>query len=459
MRKTLFPVVFCIFALIFLCVIKVEGVLPQVSAGNITVDGNPEDWPGTSPPEENVGVWSEGVFIWKDGENDDDGAGNLRGGYTYPNLPAFYTYPGRGGVGGEADIREFRFTYDEENLYFMLIMGSMKTKDSLAVIIAIDTDGREGSGTDWLPFYVDMTLPPSHRFELAIGYISGQLTIVKPYLDYFRGEDLGGVVAVNPSKKCIEIAVPISLLGAPYGAWHFFVAAGCGYPIDDESGFGGASSNPDGFYDFCEILETTDEQLGVWTDHPGGGLKDGEPDPWSGWEDPDIFDLCFNGTREEQKSFLSGCSVKPSKWVEISSKAILHIVFPSPKLRIRSISMNTNETIEGKTIYIYVTLEYPNGSLCKEANITSTIRNAILIFTNLMNGTYMCHLDTSGLAGYFSSRIYLATIIAECEGYEPALTYITFKVDPSPLSILTPFILITVLIIVILSVSRILASR
>ena len=436
--------------------IEVEG---ENSNNRITVDGDPADWPGSPPSEVNTGCWSEGVFIWRDEENDDTGAAGLKGGYVYPDLPDYYSYPGLSGVGGEADIREFRLTYDDENLYFMFILGSIKRKESLALIVAVDRDGKVGSGTDWLPFYIDMTLPPAHRFEFAVGYVGGQLTIVKPYLDYFQGEELNAKVSVDTSKRCIEISIPLRITGNPYGTWHLFVASGCGYPVDDESGYGGPGSDPDGFYDFCEILETTDEQLGIWTDHPGGGLKNGEPQSWSGWEDPDIFDLCFNGTRKEQEEFLSGCSVDPSTWVKISSDAILSLVFPSPALRIRFLYMNTNHTIEGGIISIYVTVEYPNGSLCPMANVSGTIRNAMVKFINLMNGTYVCHINTSGLAGYFSSREYLMVIMVEGEGYEPALTYVTFKVDPSFSSMVAPSILVLILVIAVTWTLKILISE
>ncbi|RLI37345.1 hypothetical protein DRO55_01585 [Candidatus Bathyarchaeota archaeon] len=93
------------------------------------------------------------------------------------------------------------------------------------------------------------------------------------------------------------------------------------------------------------------------------------------------------------------------------------------------------------------------------ANVSGTIRNAMVKFINLMNGTYVCHINTSGLAGYFSSREYLMVIMVEGEGYEPALTYVTFKVDPSFSSMVAPSILVLILVIAVTWTLKILISE
>src|SRR3989338_7743170 len=74
---------------------------------SIAVDKNLKDWVGTAPEEENSATINNGEYIWKDAKGDDTGNGH----YTYPTHKALT----KGG-----DLREFRVTWDDDNLYLMI---------------------------------------------------------------------------------------------------------------------------------------------------------------------------------------------------------------------------------------------------------------------------------------------------------------------------------------------------
>ena len=74
---------------------------------SIKVDGATNDWTGIAPSEPNTWTINNGEYIWKDAAGDDTGNGH-------------YTYPLNKALKGGCDLREFRLTCDDNDLYFLI---------------------------------------------------------------------------------------------------------------------------------------------------------------------------------------------------------------------------------------------------------------------------------------------------------------------------------------------------
>ena len=73
----------------------------------IIVEGATGDWVGIVPEEPNTWTISNGEYIWKDAAGDDTGNGR-------------YKYPLNRDLRKGSDLREFRITYDDKNLYLLI---------------------------------------------------------------------------------------------------------------------------------------------------------------------------------------------------------------------------------------------------------------------------------------------------------------------------------------------------
>jgi hypothetical protein len=218
-----------------------------------------------------------GEFIWTDAKNDDTGAGQ-------------YTYPTNKACAKASDLREFRVTYDKDNLYFFIKTSRPGDWWAPFRLIGIDTNGVAGGletkGMTTLPGLGEINVAPGLACEYTIG-ISGTYK-------GFVWDSAGKVIAEKKGDKNdtegfliddynwnnVEVAVPWSMLGGkPSGqTWRFVVAVG---QQDNDH--------------FREVYETVSE----W--HGGGGEgNDGETGP-----DPDCYDLA-SPTKEIQEKELSG---------------------------------------------------------------------------------------------------------------------------------------------------------
>ncbi|MFA6355898.1 MAG: glucodextranase DOMON-like domain-containing protein, partial [Candidatus Omnitrophota bacterium] len=102
-----------------------------VNGHKIAVDKAIRDWKGVAPEADNTAAVSEGEYIWKDAAGDDLGNGK----YVYPQNKALK----KGG-----DLKEFRVTFDSENLYLLIKTDRPGDWWVPYRIIGIDVDGAAG---------------------------------------------------------------------------------------------------------------------------------------------------------------------------------------------------------------------------------------------------------------------------------------------------------------------------
>ena len=249
----------------------VTGAQP-VKGHTINVDKNIKDWIGQAPAE-NTWTVSEGEFIWEDAKNDDTGPGQ----YKYPTNKAFIK---------SSDLREFRVTFDDKNLYLLITCSRPGDWWAPMRLVGIDTNGVEGGletkGMTTLPGYGEINVSPSLACEYAIGIsgsykgfvwdASGKVIAKK----MGKNDDTPGFQIDDFNWNNVEVAVPWTLLGGkPSGkTWRFIVAVG---QQDNDH--------------FREVNEVGSE----W--HGGGGEgSEGDTGP-----DPDIYDLASPSLEIQQK--------------------------------------------------------------------------------------------------------------------------------------------------------------
>ena len=300
-------------------------LLAQAPSG-IVVDGDSSDWALPTPDQENTGVFDPDLkeFVWRDAANDDYGATDF-GSYTYPDNAEYYTYPGQGGApGGEADLVEFRFKYNQTHLMFLFKLNSLKSEYAVAVEVSIDTDGVNASGFDWQAQTNEVVFAEQYYPDIHVIVIHNTLIIMKRTSGWVDISDSTCKLAISTERKTIEVAFPISKVedvnGNPVGkTWRFFVTAGCGAPFNDEW----SDQTPD----FVEVASAADEN------HPGGGTDD--------WPDPDVFDIMYNGTTEEQVSLFSANEVL---FLGQDSKSYVELTFPKPPLNVELVKIQVGTT-------------------------------------------------------------------------------------------------------------------
>jgi len=249
------------------------GKIP-VTGHTVKVDKKIRDWIGAEPDTPNTAAISEGEYIWMDAKDDDAGNGS-------------YTYAVKRELRKGCDLREFRLTYDADNLYFFIKCNRPGDWWVPYRIIGIDTDGakRGKKGTTVLAqgdidelasdngCYGEIKVAP----ELACEYVvtifssykgrvwdaSGKLLARKEADEY----DTPGFEIADFNWYVVETAISwkiFGLDGPPAGkTWRFVI--GIGQQDNDI---------------FREIEE-------VETDWHGGG---GETSDLDG-PDPDIYDL------------------------------------------------------------------------------------------------------------------------------------------------------------------------
>lgn len=264
-----------------------QAPLKPFKGHRIMVDNNIGDWVGLPPTQENAATIDKGEYIYRDLKGDDVGSGK-------------YTYPSNTSVCKGGDIREFRVTFDNQRIYFMIKTARPNEWWAPYRLIAIDQDGHFGktSGMQVLAqgdideldsyngCYAELKVAP----ELACEYVIGVSQTYRGRIWNSDGQlvakcdgnenDTPGFKVADANWYALEIAVPFSIIGDPRGkSWRFIVAAG----LQDK-----------------DILREVYAKGDEWH---GGGSRDMttiEDGP-----DPDVYDL-IGANLEEQKQDLSG---------------------------------------------------------------------------------------------------------------------------------------------------------
>ncbi|MEX1139855.1 MAG: amylo-alpha-1,6-glucosidase [Bacteroidota bacterium] len=177
-----------------------------------------------------------------DPAGDDRGTGSL----TYPKIAQLRP--------GSLDITRFTVTADDKNAYFKLQFRTLSDPgwhpeygfQLTFVGIAIDTDGRTGSGRRPVGRNAQYSLPPGHAYETMV-FVGGGIriedekgTVLAEYLPVPNDE-------VNPlgsaSSGTISFAIPLEVIGKPAPSWNYTVLVGA---QDDHGGAGLGDFRPAG---------------------------------------------------------------------------------------------------------------------------------------------------------------------------------------------------------------------
>lgn len=169
-----------------------------------------------------------------DPEGDDVGTGA----YVYPRNPHF--------VAGCLDITHFSVLYDSANVYFALKFNALANPgwhpeygfQLTYVAIAIDEDGKVGSGTRLVQHNANYLLDESNAYEKLI-LVGGGIQLEdregKTLAAYIPTENDVRNPLGNVETSTISFALPLSYLGQPTGQWTFTVLSG---GQDDHGGAG-----------------------------------------------------------------------------------------------------------------------------------------------------------------------------------------------------------------------------
>ncbi|MEM1675913.1 MAG: carboxypeptidase regulatory-like domain-containing protein [Desulfurococcaceae archaeon] len=212
--------------ILLLIIVSHIPIIPVVHAATRTVDGDPSDWTGTPPVDDNTYSYSEGEWIWR------DAAGDERTDFASPD-------PG-------VDLVEFRVTGDIDYIYLLFKFNSMAgfnigDNGATFIALAIDRDRIPGSGVEWFAGESDTKTSDLARWEyqlvinLADSRYSGQgLRSIIHYLNestnnwgaifqlldtnwnhiYVAGDDgTYGILAVNLDLNTIEVRLKWDLIG------------------------------------------------------------------------------------------------------------------------------------------------------------------------------------------------------------------------------------------------------
>ena len=286
MKKILIGLITLCLSIVLLSYVYSADKENVVKGHSIKVDKSAKDWIGTPPVKENTWTISKGEYIFKDAKGDDIGCGK----YEYPLNEAF---------GRCADLREFRVTCDDKNLYMLIRFNAPNEWWAPFCIIGIDRDGAYGKigryqvlaqgKLDYINpddgVYAELKVAP----ELSCGRVIAIYSCFKGKIWDAKGKllarkqgednDTKGFLIEDDNASTIEVAIPFKIVGDPRGrTWRFIVATG----LED----GGHAR---------EMAKETSE----W--HGGGGTGDGN----EGEVDPDIYDLASGSSKLQMKELSS----------------------------------------------------------------------------------------------------------------------------------------------------------
>jgi hypothetical protein len=269
--------------------VEEAGKIP-VTGHTIVVGKNIKDWVGVAPEEENSTAVNNGEYIWKDATGDDTGNGK-------------YTYPLDKALKKGADLKEFRLTFDKDNLYFLIKTDIPADWWTGYKIIGIHKEGAPGGMTvlaqgdiDEPNFDKGISANLKVAPALACQYVVAISSIYKGRIYDENGkmiarreeqpDDTPGFKIDDFNWNAVEVAIPLKLIGgSPAGqTWKFIVATGqqdndVARKVDAERtqyhGGGGAENgeNPN-VYDLAGAdKETQEKELGSYDPN----AKEGDP--------------------------------------------------------------------------------------------------------------------------------------------------------------------------------------
>lgn len=206
------------------------------------------------------------LYDVQDPEGDDKGSG----GYVYPATPLLKP--------GSLDITHFTVSADEKNTYFKLRFRNLSNPgwhpeygfQLTYIAIAIDKDGKSGSGNTAIGMNSNFVLDPKYAYEEII-YVGGGVRVTDS-----KGAVLAEYIPIaedeknplgNTRTKEIGFSIPVGVLGKPGTSWRYTVLVGC---QDDHGGAG--------IGDF-RLVESAAKE---WT---GGGRKKAS--------DSNVYDVIF----------------------------------------------------------------------------------------------------------------------------------------------------------------------
>jgi len=229
--------------------------------------------------------FGQGIYTFFDESNDDKGDGD----YTYPTDPVFKE--------GLFDLRQFRVTYDNSCLYFLLRLGEV-TNDQNNIygfchqraVILIDQDRVYGSGNT--SAYPNVNIDPACAWEYEVIIGPGGWNTIDTKAFAKDGSSVHITNKGNTAYNVIEASVPISFIGNPRNqTWRFMVLI-CSY--EGTGPFGG----------FRDVTSSG----GEWV---FGGGTDTDYDPL-------VLDLAFTSGAEQDLQ-LNSYNVTLGHYATISS--------------------------------------------------------------------------------------------------------------------------------------------
>ena len=209
--------------------------------------------------------------------SDPPGDDNGNGSYVYPTTPNLKP--------GSLDLTHVKISTDESNAYFRLTFHNLSDPgwhpeygfQLTIAAIAIDKDGRTGSGSVRIGHNSGFVLPRTNAYEALI-VVGGGVQV-----EDARGRLLAAYAPAfgdetNPigdtTTNTVSFALPIDLLGTPSSNWHYTVIVGA---QDDHGGAG--------IGDFRSVGKIAQEWSG------GGKMHE---------SDPNVYDTFTSTTRLNQ---------------------------------------------------------------------------------------------------------------------------------------------------------------
>ena len=358
-------------------------LIAQVKATTITVDGSVDEWKASLPDQANSGhIDLENVeFVWRDEVGDDFGSNDTAkgtSGYRYPLNGTLFMYPNRSGVGGDADIIEFRVTHNDSFIFFMVKFNHTTVERVPAFVIAIDVDANEESGFKELVCQANAIFEGRYLPDVQLAVVNGKAYLFKNGNSDPVQARLSTAFGVDSEGKgSFEIGFPLEDLEYyPYNTtWRFYVVAGIGYQALNETVK---------VYNFTNVVPEPNST------HPGGGLENATI--------PYFFDICYNGSREEQLSLLNSWNATRPVVLGEDPKTYLEVHFPPGELRVNVLKPEEGfKVVQGDPIEVKATAEILwNATPVEEAKAVALFAGKTFEMTwSDDEGCFVGEVDTS----------------------------------------------------------------
>ncbi len=339
----------------------------------ITVDGDPSDWIGAAPSTDQF-TYSAGEAIWNDAVDDDLGDGGDAP-YAADN-PEPYSYPTDTlFLGTEADMVEWRYTYDRSNnkIYFLIKINNYDITWMPFVGIAMDLDHVWGSGQEWLGGFASLKVDSAILWEYNILLRDNRIVVYNAQWDSVGGTN---EVVFDTANNTIEAGVDVS-------EWS-------PNPLDVDSIYFVVYS---GLQDFGN-LRGVDSVASQWQ---GGGGTDS-------WTDPNVYDLCFVPA-DDQVNDLNNYTDSTAAVVRATSAALVenHLLsvhedpVASPHVGFRLLSMGING--------VSLSLSLTTGSRVRIEVFSASGRRVAVPFDEMMTaGNHRLFLPLNLRSGIYIIR-------------------------------------------------------